>query len=107
EMNMKSKKPLLLFVTVGFAAAAGCRLAPPMSVAEGDGGALMCSEDPTFDVNAGTGGDPDGGVPIDNVVPAVSCSDTTGPTVALKYVQPYVPEPALKTLVDMTAATMS
>jgi beta-glucosidase len=106
--NMKFKTPLLLFVTVGFAAAAGCRLSPPKSVDEGDGGALLCSEDPTLDVDAGAGDDPDAGTtPIDNVVTAMSCSGTTGPAVTLNYVQPYAPSPDTKTRVDMTAATMS
>ena len=42
--NKNLKTPLFLLMTVGFAAAAGCRLSPPKSVDQGEGG--VCSEDP-------------------------------------------------------------
>src|SRR4051794_34973293 len=93
NMKLKSKKPLFLLMTVGFAAAAGCRLAPPKSVDQGEGG--VCIEDPELVLDGGVAAaDPDAGtVPIDNVVAPVSCTGTTWPDVKLAYVQPYAPAP--------------
>src|SRR3954471_6143062 len=66
NMKLKTKNPLLLLMTVGFAAAAGCRLSPPKSVDQGEGG--VCIDDPVL-VTADGGvaaDDSDGGaVPID------------------------------------------
>ena len=105
--NKNLKKPLLLLMTVGFAAAAGCRLSPPKSMDQGEGG--VCIEDPEFVVADGgvAAADSDAArVPIDNVVMPVSCTGATYPDVKLNYVEPYAPAPEMLTAVNMTVATM-
>src|SRR5262245_32148855 len=104
--NMKFPKPILLLIAVGLAAAAGCRLSPPKSQA-GEGGVALCIEDPEIPSEADGGADADeAGTPIDNVVTPVSCPSAEV-KVQLNYVEPYEPDPALKTKVETTIATMS
>ena len=70
--------------------------------------AACAAKIPTFVVDGGVAAaDPDaGGVPIDNVVTAVSCNGATYPDVKLNYVEPYAPAPETLTAVNMTVATM-
>ena len=104
--NMNLQRPLLFLIAAGFVAAAGCRLSPPKSQT-GEGGVALCIEDPEIpsDADGGTDAD-DAGSNVDNVVTAVSCPSSEV-TLKLNYVEPYEPDPALKTKVETTVATMS
>jgi len=104
--NMNLQRPLLFLIVAGFVAAAGCRLSPPKSQT-GEGGMALCIEDPEIpsDADGGTDAD-DAGSNVDNVVTAVSCPSSEV-TLKLNYVEPYEPDPALKTKVETTVATMS
>ena len=105
NMKVNLMKPVLLLSAVGLVTAAGCKLSPPKTI-ESDA-STICIEDPEIDVDAGAPDDPDAGSNVDNVVTPVSCPGATAMDVKLKYVQPYVTDPALATKVEMTVATMS